>query len=363
MILNTPSTDEWRPLYAAMDRLKTLAPWEWMEETDLFGVQDPVTGEQGFVSVMGMAGQHFSVSVYRGARALYQFWDFHDDPLSFQPQALLQIPQLMASFEDREFMEKEDRAVIKQLGLKYRGANAWPQFRAFRPGYFPWFVEADEARFLTLVLEQVLDVAPRFKENDDLLDPFNDDRYLIRIAGKEGDQFVWHDNIVRVTAPAPIMIIGAPIDDTSLTQLKKLPLSQQKLEVDCLILPKPIQEKRDTPPIMPYVYLVVDSRTGMVLASDILQADPTLESMYAQIPQKLMTVLAQMPRRVKEIHVSSALMRDLLQPLGKDAGFPVRLRDELPALDSAIDEMFSMMGIPSNFPPMIFDDNVFFDPR
>ncbi len=35
--------NSWRRLYAAADQIKKLAPWQWMEETDIFGVQFPGT--------------------------------------------------------------------------------------------------------------------------------------------------------------------------------------------------------------------------------------------------------------------------------------------------------------------------------
>jgi hypothetical protein len=36
-----------RRLYQALVRVKEIAPWEWMTETDVFGVQDPQTDEIG----------------------------------------------------------------------------------------------------------------------------------------------------------------------------------------------------------------------------------------------------------------------------------------------------------------------------
>lgn len=42
-----PSLEEARRLYQAAMRVKELAPWEWMDEADIFGVQDPETGELG----------------------------------------------------------------------------------------------------------------------------------------------------------------------------------------------------------------------------------------------------------------------------------------------------------------------------
>ncbi len=44
-----------------------LAPWQWMTEVDLFGIEHPVTGELGFVSVMGQLGEHLAIAVSTSA--------------------------------------------------------------------------------------------------------------------------------------------------------------------------------------------------------------------------------------------------------------------------------------------------------
>jgi hypothetical protein len=54
----TPDIREWRGLHQAAVRVKEISPWEWMTEADIFGVQSPETGDLGFVSVLGMLGEH-----------------------------------------------------------------------------------------------------------------------------------------------------------------------------------------------------------------------------------------------------------------------------------------------------------------
>src|SRR3972149_3793897 len=99
----TPTLDSWRRLYEAALPLKKLAPWEGMAEDEVFGVQDPETGTIGFVSVMGLLGE---VDIF---------------PPYIPAQGLWEIPHQHASFEDRQLLESQDRKIIKDLGLQFRG--------------------------------------------------------------------------------------------------------------------------------------------------------------------------------------------------------------------------------------------------
>src|SRR5262249_4599727 len=140
-----PTAEEWKKLYVAAAKVKEMSPWEWMMEDEVFGVQNPETDEIGFVSVMGAGGEHFAISVYPGAEALYDFLTLHNEGEeetedSAVAERVLEIPQLQASFEDRNSLQKEDRDLIKKLNLKFRGANNWPLFRNYAPGMFPWFL-------------------------------------------------------------------------------------------------------------------------------------------------------------------------------------------------------------------------------
>lgn len=339
MAENPPTSEEWRRLYEEAIRLKELAPWEWMTETDIFGVQNPETDALGFVSVMGMLGEHYAVSLYLGSEGLYAFQDLEEAESLFSPESLLEIPQLQVSFEDRDELQEQDRKTIKALGLKFRGQNAWPLFRSYRPGLFPWFLEAEEARFLTYALQQLQDVARRFREDPALLEPASDESYLVRVAHRQDGTLVWEDRSVEVPPPEPAPI-SIYLDVQTLESLKGMPSSQQVVEMDFFMLPVPIQEDKTRRPFFPYMLLAVDAQGGMILGNEMLQPEPSREAMWGSIPMQVAQQLAPLGRVPKKIAVGSELLFQLLEPLAESLGFQLTQSDDLPRLDAVKELLF-----------------------
>ena len=108
---------------------------------------------------------------------------------------------IQASFGGRNELRKEDHEIIKRLGLRFRGANAWPAFRSYRPGYLPWFLEDDEIEVLRLILEQVLDVAPRVKDDPALVSASDSHTFLVRVQRAQPP--TWGDQRMDIMLPEP----------------------------------------------------------------------------------------------------------------------------------------------------------------
>jgi hypothetical protein len=341
-----PSPEEARELYRVAARVKELAPWEWMDESAVFGVQDPETGETGFVSVMGMAGEHFAVAVYLGAEGLYGILDFASAEVTTTPEQLLDIPQLQASFENRDLLDKKDRDLIKKLGLKFRGAHAWPMFRSYGPGLMPWFVTAGEARLLTHALAQTLEVAPRVKDDPDILwaeDDEDGETYLVRVPQRQGDGLAWEDRMVRVPPPERETVAATLPDAELLGQLKQLPRRALELEIDLRSLPTGVGERGERP-YRPYMLMLADGKSGLIVGVELLKPEPSLAEMRGQVPTKLAQWLAQAGVVPGEISVRSELLLEMLEPFARTLDIKLRQTDFLPAIDEAVDSMFTWMA-------------------
>lgn len=334
-----PTLAEWRQLYEVATQVKELAPWEWMMEDDLFGVQDPDTSQVGFVSIMGALGEHYAVAVYLGPAGLYGFWHLQELGNNLDADAFFEIPQLQASFEDRNQLRAKDREIIKKLGLKFRGRQAWPQFNSFRPGYAPWIPDAAEVRFLTRVLQQTLHMTQRFEKDPSILNVPDDYTYLVRVLHQAEAGPVWKDQLMHVPPPEPATI-SLTMDVPLLEKLQQVPQSKTALEVDFFVMPTLIQEKGNRP-YFPYILLVLDARQGIILGQEMLHPQPSLQAMWATIPLHLVQLLARIGVRPKEIKVRSALLYQLLQSLTDELQFKLKQVDQLPTIDQVKELLFS----------------------
>jgi hypothetical protein len=333
MTESSPTLNEWRRLYQAAIRVKEIAPWEWMTETEIFGVQDPATDEIGFVSVMGMLGEHLCLAVYRGAKGLYSFWNFQQFADSAPAEALFEIPHLQASFEDRNELRDKDREVIKELGLKFRGRQEWPLFRSYRPGYLPWYLEAPEARLLTYALEQAAEVVLRVKEDPALLEPVDEESYLVRVPHEISGNLVWEDEVMSVPPPEPEPI-PIMIDVQTIERVRQLPRGKHTLEMDLFLFPAPIHEK-GARPYFPYLLLVAEDQRGLILGNELLTPEPGLVEMWGSVPMKVVHQLARMKVLPQEIKVRSFRLLALLKLLEEELDVEVKAASVLPNLDQA----------------------------
>jgi len=328
-----PGIGQWKILYEAMRRVKDIAPWEYLEEDELFAVQNPETNEIGFVSIMGAIGEHYAISVYLGEKGLYGLWDLHQsthDEFSFQ--RILEIPQLQASFEDRDYLHPKDRTIIKKLGLSFRGKNSWPMFRSFRPGFFPWYLDDKEARFLHIILEQTIDVVLRLKTDRSLVETGCEDTYLLRKGIREKDTIIWQDSTLKMIPQAPQQEFT--VNMSAIANLNKMVPYQITLEIDLIMSTEPVQEKKDRP-YYPYILMAIDADSGLILEPQILQPLPTLDAMMGTVSSKIVELLTKSQMLPAKILVSSETLYHLISCVCENLCITLELHEELPNVDQA----------------------------
>ncbi len=331
MASNTPSTEAWRALYKSAGEFKSLAPWQWMDDTQLFGVRDPASGEVGYCCVLGAGCSVYGLVVYLGALGLKNYLLSQQGP----PEGMYPESCLTAFFEDREDLMTQDREVIRQLGLKFRGRAAWPCFRSAHLGYLPWLVSPSEASYLATALEQALFVAKALLETPDLLGAARAKQGYVRERGPDGHwRAVWAQY-----PPPPPKPPHALADPLRVERLRKdMALFAGSWEVHLASLPVTLTDAER--PYYPRMLLCVDHQSGFVFHSDIV---PSYEG-QAKLQDRFLEMLETAQMRPREVRLKSPDLKEVLEPLAARLGIVVRRVKRLPALEEALAALEGAFG-------------------
>lgn len=329
-----PSLEEWRALYDAAMHFYALHPWTWLSEDQFFGVVNPENDEVGYCSVMGHLGEHLALAVYLGDEGLGTFFDLRaaeSEPDTVE--AFFRQKDLQASFEDREMLADKDHQVIRSLGLKFRGRQAWPLFRDYTPGYVPWYLTASQARFLTLALEQTIEVAVRFRDCPAELPTLDEtEDLLVRVPQPGPAGLIWRDE----RRPLPTEFPCAELN--FLWNTEKMETLRQKgqgvkrqgaLEIDYFYLLEAVQDKPGERPFHPQLLLAADHRSGFILSQNLLAPGTLGNALVKMVEDLLLGHLAIWPRQIGVRREELAVILDeVVGPLGIE----VLEVEELPAI-------------------------------
>jgi len=336
------SLQEWADLFDAAIAFKQLKCWEWMDDSHVFGVQNPETSEIGYCCVMGQLGEVLALNVYPGSSGLASYRQMHELARHGSPESALGHHALlntqrcfMASYEDRSELHEKDLRLIRSLGLKFRGKKAWPMFQSYRPGYLPWFLTPPEGRFLTVALQQAIQVAEQTRVNPLLLGALHDEHKKVLVRKLEAG--IWKDvwEYLPEYEMPPIVPI---INDLRLAQLKKANFPRKGTwTTDCIALPMPIQE--GTRPYFPYGFPVLNSE-GILLGMDLLKPG----EIESALPHTFMDLLEKVKCLPQSLLVGSEQALALLEPIARPLNVPIQRVESLPALECFLQGMEEFLG-------------------
>ncbi len=333
-----PTLEEWRELFDAANCFRQEAPWEWMSsDTDIFGVRNPADGEIGYCSVLGNAGEMFGLAVYSGTEGLNVLLDAlnkpepgSDDDIFFTNKGMV------ASFGDKSELEKADKEVIRNLGLEFKGRNAFPLFRSYQPGYLPWYLNKEEAVFLALCLRQANEVALRYQKEPSLFNNCVGENYLVRIQDKISADKEWKDAWLPPLPLKKILLMDRKLDKERLGGLMKTARRQNMLwEVDYFYSPAYVAEKGRRP-YYPMTTLFVDSISFFILNAGVSAAD----KYRLELDELFLQTIAKAEIIPEEILVSKKEAAFLLGPTAEYLGIKISLVKKLKAADDVRKEMF-----------------------
>jgi hypothetical protein len=364
MAAPTCSSSVWKDLYSAADAFRETACWEWMYDSDIFGVQNPRNGEIGYCCVLGAAGEVIGLVVYLGSAGLEQFHSMQSGKVRVDsPEMAYNQMCLTAWFGSRRDLDRLDLKVIKDLGLKYRG-DTWPMFRSMQPSYLPWYLSEEEAKFLTLCLMRAREVAQSFHGNPEYLTPRARNVYLVKTPVQKADQPAaqppdvglppaqpslfteplaapaseWEDRWIKPAPSVKTAVNPFPLDEIRLQRIKKNSRETGGVwEIDSFVLPASVEE--GDRPYFPHVLLCVDKDSGFIFGTTL--AKP--REWEVEFPKAFLESLESNKLLPATLAFQKDELRELFTPLACQLGIEVEIAKKLPAVDHAKREMSKFM--------------------
>lgn len=316
-------------LYSRAVEFYHLAPWEWIGDKDVFGIEDPKTKNIGFCSIMGEAGICHGMAIYMGEEGLgcldkiFTLGSkvYEDEDIIYQQNNINLL------FGGKEEILPEELTAIKRLGFNFRGRKAWPIFRRFLPGYFPWYLTYEEMEFTTIAIEQAMEVALTNRYSPEKIGPSTDMKFLIRTFSKGK----WSEKRLKCipSQPSQKAQVQIPLPDGFFDKGLAQPLQRSgEWEIDIFYTAPYVNEENGKRPYFPQVMAVMDCDTDMILGLEMAVPDCGAETYR----RKFMELLNSLPIWPTAILYKKPYVGALLSPIAENCRISMKKRKELPLI-------------------------------
>ena len=325
---------EWKDLYDVAIKIKELKPWEYLWDMDIFTLFLPEIEEPFYFSIMGRAGECYSIGVYEGFDEFEGFMRIVENEDIPDHQMFRYQNNIMCYFGDREELTKGELKIIKDLGIKFRGRNQWIYFRSFETGYYPHILDKQQVHNLTVLLRQLYMSLRAYIEKGIKVD-FEKGNSLYRHYDDDDD--LWYCYEHPLMLPNKNYMRVEITDELLIERLSKQKMNKNIIEVDTLFLNTKINDKQFHKPVVPKLCLMADQRTGLVLSQDMLSPE---DDDVQCILDMVINYILQMGKP-KSIYVRDDIVEGLLIDLCEKANINLKIKGKLKAIDSFYREFTS----------------------
>ncbi|MEG1996810.1 MAG: hypothetical protein RR051_00040 [Clostridiales bacterium] len=266
-----PSLAQWRRLYQATSRIKKQKPWLYLADNDLVTIELPQREEPSFVSIMGKNQKNYGICIYPGFKSFLgclKMRQAEDGEPSFITHSYQNC--FTCVFGNNKDLMPEDKDVLRQLGISFRGDNQWIYFRSNRSGFLPWRLNASQVDLVADIVESLYGVSEDLRQKQIKVD-FLAEQVLNRyFEPKDGS---WHSRVTQVP-PIPMDSLRLTINDQLfIARLKKAKINGTSLELDLVYLPLPYLISPDSVPAYPQICLLADAPNQEIVDQYMLNSE------------------------------------------------------------------------------------------
>lgn len=328
---NPPSFSELQKLYGLATELFALRPWQLLDDSQLTLIQAGPGGERCYCSVMGALGEVYAIHAYIGPESYRLLCDIQAGYIAEPGEFFARQRSVYVEFVPRRELERQDRELLAWLHHPQGRGMLSPIFRACRPGFYPWFVNAEEARSLTECIRATIEVCSavvggkgkKFWKRDGVLP---------MVVEEMGNEPRYRIDLVKAGLPEEPRLPPAQADQEKLAQLRGRDYPVRGvMELDHILSGAPIGKTNERKSCTS-IALAVDARTGIVYAPSVTDSRVPPGDSLARVFIDAVQSNRAFPQ---EVRVRTQRLGNCLAPFMESFGVTVRVSPQLPAADEA----------------------------
>lgn len=331
---NEATLEQWGALYEAATRIKELKPWDRFWDMELIGVQSEEKEDTVFFSILGKGGECYGIAVYEGYEGFNTYMMLAmQKSMNLSPDyAMFNQKNLTCYWGNRDELTNKQRAVIKELGYKYRGKNQWLYFLSFEPGYWPFNLDAKEVVRMIEYMQDLERALLCYDESDVNVDFESGNMFLLKY-GK--DKKTWE------SGEAPLPYTGFQFgnliieDEELLAELKAVPRCDAVLEAGISVMGASVNDKKYDRPANPSLALLGDARAGLIIKFEMTEPGDDAVILLAEI----VTGFILQYGAPAEIRVSNVIVESALRQICEVCKIKLRRVKRIAGLETFMQEM------------------------
>ena len=297
-----------------------------------------------YCSIMGQGGEHRSYCFYKGEKGLDIYLQIREEADemyaedAYTTELILSNECLQVSFEDREQLDPHELALIKKLGIKFRGRGQWVSLKDYTAGWLPWLVSEDQAHPLHALLLKAMDVAMDCQAGKISIGEWEESGQIMPVFTLEND--VWKMEETPVAIPENEDFLQPPALPQDWESLRFLTEGKNSLVCGTINTMQPTQKSPSSRAFFMKVTLLINPADGMILGVSTIDPEN-----YAEYESLLINIFRSAKTRPAKIYFADGVSETLLTTGFKLAGIETDYHLEAAKmLDEVAESMFSMLG-------------------
>lgn len=327
----------WTALYGVANTLRDLQPWKYLHYGDVVAILPGGAEEPFYCTVLGRTPENFGVAVYEGKKGLSDLRRLLALGESGESSRYVKADQTRLVLQWGANVSEEQRALFKDLDLKFRGRADWPAILDEKSRFVPALPDDRGVRVLTETVKNLFVVTHALQDKELGQGGWQDGCYLLRKYDIESE--TWNTGWM----PADKFVEDEPQveleDEEMLASLQGAPESGAHVLMDLIYMPTVIENETDRA-YLPVFLCAMDKETGEVLQGDLLTPDrDEIGSTLACFANCVLN-----HGRMKTLQVRNTQMAKALSSLCAACGITLVQQGNMPEMDALAQVLAGELG-------------------